>query len=66
MMSEMVNAIDWLSPPTLIDSTPWVPRVQYKSVLPLPGIDPATFSMRVNHLAYAATQEGIDELWLLG
>ena len=32
-----------------MDSTPWAPRAKYKSVLPQPGIDPAT--LRGNHLA---------------
>ena len=41
---------------TIIGSTPWMPRAQYKSVQASEGIDPATFSIRCNHLAYAATQ----------
>ena len=36
--------------------TSWAPRSQYKSVQPLPRIDRATFRMRGNHLAYAASQ----------
>ena len=39
-----------------MSGTPWAPHAQYKSVQPLPEIDPATFNMRGNHLAYAATQ----------
>ena len=35
--------------------------VQYKSMQPQPGIDLATFSIRGNHLAYAATK-GINGL----
>ena len=42
--------------PTLMGSTPCAPRARYKSVQPVFGIDPATFSIRGNHLAYAATQ----------
>ena len=42
--------------PTLMVSIPWAPRALYKSVKPQPGIDPGTFSMRGNHLAYSATQ----------
>ena len=46
----------WPLPPTLMGSTYWTPRAQYKSVHPLLGIDPATYSIRGNHLEYAATQ----------
>ena len=48
---------NWLTVTIIpMGSTPWAPRAQYKSVQPLPGIDHANFSMRGNHLVYAATQ----------
>ena len=57
MASETVDPIDW-SHPQPHGQYPLSPRAQYKSVQHQPGIDPATFSMRSNHLAYAATQGG--------
>ena len=57
MAIETVDPIDWSHPPPSWAVTPvWAPPAEYKSVQPLPGIDPATFSMRGNHLAYEATQ----------
>ena len=56
MALETVDLIHWPLPHTLMGSTPWAPRAQYKSVQPLPGIDPATFNMRGDHLAYAGTK----------
>ena len=41
-------------------STSWATLEQYKSVQPLPGIEPTTFIIRGNHLAYAVTKD-IDE-----
>ena len=62
---------NWLvTPPTLMDSTPWAPRALYKSVQLshsqdsfLQPCNPATFSMRGNHLAYEATQ-GLPEIFI--
>ena len=59
MASETVDPIDWSHLPPSWAVPPERLRGYYKSVQPQPGIDPATFSMRGNHPAYATTQ-GID------
>ena len=55
MASETTDPIYW-SHPHLNGQYLWASRAYYKSVQPQPGIDLATFSMRGNHLAYAATR----------
>ena len=49
---------NWLSvtPYHLLGSTPWASFAQYKSAQHHPGIEPSTFCIRYNHVAYAATQ----------
>ena len=56
MASEMVDLIDCPLTLTLIGSTPWTPRGQYKSVQHVPGVDLATLSIRGNLLSNAVTQ----------
>ena len=51
MASETADKIEWKLP-TLMGSTHWAPRAQYKYVQPVPEIDSATFCMWGNHIAY--------------